>query len=107
MDDEDRRWFLGKLARVSEREGWRVHAYCLMNTHIHVVVETPNANLGVGMQRLLGGHAFDFNRRHGRLGHLFAGPYWASIIAHRRVCDRGLCVHRLESCSSGDGRLAW
>ena len=67
---------MGKLARVSEREGWRIHAYCLMNTHVHVVVETPRPTLGVGMQRPRR-PCVRLQPTHGRFGHLFAGPYWA------------------------------
>jgi hypothetical protein len=51
-----------------------------MDTHLHAVVETPEPTLGAGMQRLLGGYAYEFNRRHSRYGHLFAGPFFASLI---------------------------
>jgi putative transposase len=51
-----------------------------MDTHVHAVIETPIPTLGVGMKRLLGGHAFEFNRRHNRFGHLFAGRYAASEV---------------------------
>ncbi len=80
MDDDDRRTLLVSLARTAERADWRVHAYCLMDTHLHAVVETPAPTLGSGMRRLLGGYAYEFNRRHGRFGHLFAGPFSASVI---------------------------
>jgi putative transposase len=78
--DDDRRAFVTGLARVAERYGWRVHAYCLMDTHVHLVVETPEPNLGAGMQRLLGGYAYGFNRRHRRFGHLFAGRFGAVLV---------------------------
>jgi putative transposase len=80
LDDADRDAFVDRLARIADRFRWRVYAYCLMDTHLHLVVETPDTTLGVGMQRLIGGHAFQFNRRHGRSGHLFAGPYYALPI---------------------------
>jgi hypothetical protein len=51
-----------------------------MDTHVHLMVETLAPTLGAGMQRLLGGYAYEFNRRHSRYGHLFAGPYHASLI---------------------------
>jgi REP element-mobilizing transposase RayT len=83
-DDADRRSLLARLARVSERFGWRIHAYCLMNTHIHLVVETLEPTLGSGMRQLLGGYAFEFNRRHSRYGHLFAGPYTSVVVERER-----------------------
>lgn len=79
-DDEDRRAFIARLDAVCERFEWRVHAFCLMDTHVHAVVETLEPTLGIGMQRLLGGHAYEFNRQHDRFGHLFAGPYAASEV---------------------------
>jgi putative transposase len=79
-DDDDRSMFVKRLAQSAERYGWGIHAYCLMDTHLHLVVETPEPSLGMGMQRLLGGYASWFNRRHGRYGHLFAGRFVAWVV---------------------------
>lgn len=89
-DNDDRRELVSRLGSVSERFGWRVHAYCLMDTHLHAVIETPEPTLGIGMHRLLGGYAYEFNRRQGRFGHLFASPYSASLV------ESDTCV--LEAC---------
>jgi len=80
VDDDDRRALVTGLERASERFGWRVHAFCLMDTHFHAVIETPEPTLGSGMRWLLGLYAYEFNRRHGRYGHLFAGPFSASVV---------------------------
>jgi len=80
VDDLDRREMLRRLHLVGESCDWECPAYCLMDTHLHLVVCTPEPNLGQGMQRLAGGYAYRFNRRHGRYGHLFAGPYYAKAI---------------------------
>ena len=79
-DDDDRLSLIAGLARAAERAEWRVHAYCLMDTHFHAVIETPAPTLGLGMRRLVGGYAYEFNQRHGRYGHLFAGPFSASFV---------------------------
>ena len=42
----DREKFLGYLESATERYGAVIHAFCLMSNHYHLVVETPNANLG-------------------------------------------------------------
>jgi REP-associated tyrosine transposase len=39
-NDDEYRLFLRLLARVVERHEWRVHAFCLMPNHYHLVVET-------------------------------------------------------------------
>jgi putative transposase len=75
VDDVDRRIYLATLGRVARRQQWRCLAYCLMPNHVHLLVETPFANLGAGMQRLHGDYAHVFNERHGRSGHVFQGRY--------------------------------
>jgi putative transposase len=79
-DDEDRERFLDLLGKVVARHDWACHAYCLMTTHYHVVVRTPNANLAVGMQQLNGAYAQGFNHRHAMRGHVLESRYGAVLI---------------------------
>jgi putative transposase len=81
-DDVDFLTYLGMLGRVVDRMRWSCLAYCLMDNHLHLLVETPRANLGVGMQRLHGSYAQSFNERHGRSGHVFQGRYGSTRIEH-------------------------
>jgi putative transposase len=92
-DDLDRKNFLETLGLTCAKTGWQVHAYCLMNNHFHLVVETPRANLIAGMKWFLGTYTMRFNRRHKLSGHLFAGRYKSLVIDEatpgylRAVCD--------------------
>ena len=79
-DDGDRRRFLELVAHVRERYRWRILAYCLMTNHYHLLVQTPEPNLARGMRQLNGVYAQWFNRRHGRVGHLFQGRYGARLV---------------------------
>ena len=54
---------------------WRLLAYCLMDNHVHLLLETRKPNLGAGMRRLHGSYAQRFNARHGSSGHLFQERY--------------------------------
>lgn len=65
---DDRRMFLGVVGEVFERLNWAVHAYCLVDNHDHLPVETPNRNPSQGMRPLNGGYTRRFNRAHGRGG---------------------------------------
>jgi REP element-mobilizing transposase RayT len=78
--DEDCQMFLDLLAEVAERYGWHVHAYCLMDNHYHLVVQTPEANIGDGMRYLNSMYARKFNKRHGLSGHLFERRYHCEVI---------------------------
>ncbi len=63
LDDADHRAFLGMLWRVAGPNGWRLHAYCLMPNHFHLLVEATRIGLSNGMRLLNGGFAQYFNRR--------------------------------------------
>lgn len=80
VDDRDRAAFLAVLETAVERFAWLCHAYCLMDNHYHLLVETPEGNLGRGMRHLNGLYTQRFNRRHGRVGHLFQGRYKAILV---------------------------
>ncbi|MBI9081820.1 MAG: transposase, partial [Pseudodesulfovibrio sp.] len=79
-DDTDRKCFLALLETVADRFNFVFHAYCLMGNHYHLIVETPEANLSVGMRHLNGVYTQSFNRRHGRSGHVFQGRYKAILV---------------------------
>lgn len=75
--DEDRVKFLSLLGDVCESFNWVCHAYCLMDNHYHLLIETPDANLSKGMRQLNGVYTQVFNRQHDRVGHVFQGRYKA------------------------------
>jgi putative transposase len=90
LDDLDRRWFLSVLRQVVADRTWICPAYCLMGNHFHLLVETPEPDLAVGMHRLNSAHANYFNRKHNHVGHLFQSRYGAELIETES--------HLLESC---------
>jgi len=79
-DDLDRRVWLATLAEASEKTGWRIHAYVLMNNHYHLLLETPEGNLVAGMKWLQGTYTQRYNGRHSVFGHLFQGRYKALVV---------------------------
>ena len=79
-DDTDRDNFLNALQHVNKRYNWICHAYCLMTNHYHLLIETPDGNLSIGMRQLNGVYTQLFNKWHGRTGHLFQGRYKAILI---------------------------
>jgi putative transposase len=103
VDAADRHTYLALLGRVVSKQEWRCLSYCLMTNHVHLLLETPKANLASGMQRLHSPYAQTFNARHGRSGHLFQGRYgdtritsdgqlWiTAVYIARNPSDAGLC----------------
>ena len=89
-DDTDRENFLNSLQHVNKRYNWICHAYCLMTNHYHLLIETPDANLSIGMRQLNGVYTQLFNKWRNRSGHLFQGRYKAILLQKD--------THLLEVC---------
>ncbi len=113
----DRLTYLGFLAQTVTRYRWRCLAYCLMGNHMHLLVETPDPNLGKGMQSLHGRYAQRMNQRYGTKGAFFESRYgcvpmetdaqlWMTIryIALNPV-QAGLSVHAEDYEWSSYGRI--
>jgi hypothetical protein len=52
----------------------------MMDNHYHLLIETPDGNLSLGMRQLNGVYTQLFNKRHQRTGHLFQGRYKSILI---------------------------
>ena len=76
----DRVKFLEYLETASERFALRIHTYCLMTNHYHLLVDTPRANLGQAVKWVNVNYATYFNRKRRRQGHLFQGRYKALLV---------------------------
>ncbi len=90
LDDEDRQRFIRLLGRETGQQKWLLYAYCLMDNHYHLLLETPEPNLGRGMRRLNGVYTQAFNRRHSLVGHVLQGRY-KSILVDRDAYLLELC----------------
>lgn len=78
--DQDRKEFLSILDSVVRRYNWLCHAYCLMNNHYHLLIETPDGNLSQGMRQLNGIYTQKYNWLHHKTGHVFQGRYKAILV---------------------------
>ena len=81
-DADDRRTFLRLLGDVARERRWNILAFCLLDNHFHLLVETLEPNLGRGMQRILSLYAQIFHARHGSKDALFGRRY-----GNKRVRD--------------------
>ncbi len=73
--DLDRRSFLALVEETRERRDWRIHAWCLMTNHVHLLITTDRPTLSDGLRDILGTYARRHNHFHERTGHLFSGRF--------------------------------
>ena len=94
-DDRDRGDFLELLGKASQRYGWEVLGYVLMGNHYHLLLETQEPNLSVGMHWLQTSFGTRHRLRHGLSGSVFGGRYKALLI-----------LKTLEERTAGGTRLS-
>lgn len=111
LDDEDCAAFLVLLRNIAATERVAVHGYSLLDDEVHLLL-TPSDPQGLSrlMQAIGRRHGTNFNRRHKRVGTLWAGRFRASIVEPDGWVLRCLCY--LELCGSrggaaNDGRSPW
>ena len=79
-NDGDRYAWQQILASVCARFHWKIHAFCQMGNHYHMIVETLAGTLARGMRQLNGEYTRRFNFRNATVGHLFQGRYKAILV---------------------------
>ncbi|MCD4776759.1 MAG: transposase [Candidatus Aegiribacteria sp.] len=89
-DNNDRDKFLEILQNSISNSGWRCYAYCLMNNHYHILIESADGDTSRGMHQLNSVYAQYFNWKHERVGPLFQGRF-RSILVDRENYFLELC----------------
>jgi len=77
----DRAWFLHLFNETARAADWSVHGYALMTNHYHLILGIEDGALGDPMCELNTGYATWFNRKNGRINHLFGRRYWNELLA--------------------------
>ena len=107
-DDEDREFYLKRLARYAFEYGIEIHAWCLMSNHTHLLLRADHKALSELMRKLGSVYARKFNMRHHRSGPLFEGRFGsvpvetdAQYVSVVRYIHRNPVLHR-EKVFLGD-----
>ena len=82
LDEKDLKTYLSYLSEYKIRYPFRLYAYALMKNHFHLLLEVEEIPLSKIMQSLLFRYTRYFNKRYGKVGHLFQGRYRAIL------CDK-------------------
>lgn len=80
LDDRDRARFLRMLGEATTRFRLGCHAYCLMPNHYHLVLTTEAPNLSCAVKQVNGPYGQWWNRRRGRVGHVFQSRFWSQVV---------------------------
>ncbi len=84
----DREMFLGVLSEGLKRYEGICHSWCLMGNHYHLMIETLLPNLSELMRWVGTTYTMRYNRKRGRVGHLFQGRYRAEVVDSEQYTKR-------------------
>ncbi|OGV60543.1 MAG: hypothetical protein A2X45_03705 [Lentisphaerae bacterium GWF2_50_93] len=72
--------FLEKLEEFSALFRIKVRCYCLMPNHVHLYLQTSEANMSRFMQSFLTSFCVIMNRMRGKSGHIFQGRFKSHLV---------------------------
>ncbi len=78
--DQDRDLLDGLVANAVEQLAVRIHAYCWMPNHLHLLVQVSDAPLGHFMLRIASAYSRTIQLRLQTTGHLFERRYHAILV---------------------------
>ena len=79
LEDNDYLYMLENMKDITQKRFLDVYAFCLMPTHVHILVSPRGDELQEAMRDLFSRYAMMFNRKYERKGHLFASPYRQAV----------------------------
>lgn len=80
--EKDKAGFLERIQVRIKKSSMQCYAWCVMDNHFHLLLQTGNTRLSEFMRRVLTGYAVYYNKVNNRVGHLFQNRY-KSIL-----CDK-------------------
>jgi len=63
------------IENILEKFTIKLHAYCLMTNHYHLLIETTDENISKAIQYLNGSYSIYYNKKYRRTGHFWQGRY--------------------------------
>jgi putative transposase len=92
VEDSDKQAYLGWLKEASEKEKVSIHAYVLMDNHVHILLSTNEPrHISRVMQHIGRKYVPYFNHKYGKSGTLWEGRFKGSMIESEQYL---LCCYR-------------
>ena len=73
--DKDRAAFMEAARSSFSRDSVTLIAWCLMDNHVHLIIDDPLDRISTAIQRVTSTYAMYFNHSFGHSGHVFEGRY--------------------------------
>lgn len=80
LDDDDRTRFLDTIQKMKGFNNYDIYAYCLMSNHAHLLIREGKDSIQRSMKRISVSYVYYFNKKYGRVGHLFQDRYRSEAV---------------------------
>jgi putative transposase len=84
FDREDRQRFLETLLRFKRASAFKVFGYCLMNNHIHLLIQEGQEEIATVMKQVGISYVYWYNKKYERVGHLFQDRFKSEAVEDDR-----------------------
>ncbi|MGN1271309.1 MAG: transposase [Clostridia bacterium] len=79
-EDEDRELFLRLLYYYKNKLKCKIHTYCLMDNHVHILFEDKESSISDFMRDVTSQYASEFNKKYKRVGHLYQERFKSEVV---------------------------
>ncbi len=91
---EDYLHYLSLLEKAKSRTPFKIHSYCLMSNHIHLLIETKEHSPTEIIRYVHSMYARYFNKKYGFVGHVFQDRYYSKLITDwKQMIDVSRYIH--------------
>lgn len=80
QDDKYKQRFLDGIETKGNEVDFAVHAYCIMNNHVHLLINSKGQDLASIMKGIAVRYAAFYNWKQGRVGHVFQDRFKSEPI---------------------------
>lgn len=84
QDDDDKIRFLETLSRMKKKYNFKVYGYCLMDNHVHIIIDVNNKDISAVMKSINVSYVSYFNHKYNRVGHLFQDRFKSELVKNDR-----------------------
>lgn len=109
--DQDKAFYLFQLGRILPRSRCLLHAYCLMDNHVHLLVTPAEPeSCALLMKPVAQIYAHYFNKAHRRSGYLWEGRFKSCLVQAQHyllACYRYIEMNPVRASIAPSADFAW
>lgn len=83
-NDEDKQRFMETVYEKKDRDRFYLHAFCLMDNHVHLMLSEGVEDVATVMKRITVSYVYYFNKKYKRVGHLFQDRFKSEAVEQDR-----------------------